>query len=117
MDIGDMVREEIKEGIDIIGYRSTAPASLIVIQCKCVVDFNVAGLRKAVKAFCEGAFYGSASEFLILTADNLLSDSVEQEAIKVRHELLSKHCLFDIMEWGKDSRRTQAVPGNRRSLL
>jgi hypothetical protein len=85
-----------QQGIDIYGYRSASPDSLVVIQCKCYSKFDLTHFREAVKQFKEGSFYGKACEFIILVACNLLPEPVEQETLKVRKELAANQCLFDI---------------------
>jgi len=83
-----------QQGIDIYGYRSVSPDSLVVIQCKRHVAFDLSKFKDAVGEFKEGSFYGNVSEFIILVASELLPATVEREAIKVREELGTKHCLF-----------------------
>ena len=100
-----------QQGIDIIGYRSISPDSLVVIQCKCYDDkFDLATFKDTVNEFKQGYFYGRASEFIILVSCELLSATVEQEAIKVREELGTKHCLFSIWNGEKISEELKRYP-------
>jgi hypothetical protein len=70
-----------QQGIDIIGYRPDSLDSLMVIQCKRVVEFDRTKFNNAVKEFKEGRFYRQATEFVMLTACQLLPEPVEQEVI------------------------------------
>jgi hypothetical protein len=99
-----------QEGIDIYGYRSASPESLVVIQCKRYKEFDKTALRLAVNDFKKGLFFGKASEFLILTSVNLLSSSIEKELIKIRHELLAESCLFDIWNGERISEELKPYP-------
>jgi hypothetical protein len=99
-----------QQGIDIYGYRSGSPDSLVVMQCKLHTAFDLTKFQDAVRQFKEGSFYGVASEFIILVSPTLLPATVEQEYIKVRGELWTNHCVFDIWNGEKISEELKPFP-------